>query len=231
LRLHSLFARRPSPALIISSLALFISLGGVGYAATQLPNGSVGSAQLQNNAVTYKKIVPGAVGNVRANLNQLQARVGGKCAAGPSGAIGAIDSSGKVTCNPTLPQEFAATVPATTLQTTSTPIQAVTLPAGSSFLVLANPQVAVTAPAAATVEIDCTLVALPSGNASQTRSATFTIGAGGGDRTATLPLTIAAPLSTSTSSAAVTCTKVVTTGTPAATVATSLNAIQTESNN
>jgi hypothetical protein len=32
--LHSLLHRRPSPAIVISSVALFMSLGGVGYAAT-----------------------------------------------------------------------------------------------------------------------------------------------------------------------------------------------------
>src|SRR5881409_1443054 len=92
LRLKSLMRRRPSAAIVISSIALFMSLGGVGYAATQIANNSVGTAQLKNNAVTnskikndavsYKKIQARAVGTVRANLNQLQARVSRTCAAG-----------------------------------------------------------------------------------------------------------------------------------------------------
>ena len=40
----------------VSLVALFMSLGGVGYAATQLPNNSVGPAQLKNSAVTNSKI-------------------------------------------------------------------------------------------------------------------------------------------------------------------------------
>jgi hypothetical protein len=38
--------RRPSPALVISVVALFCSLGGVGYAAA-----TIGSAQIKNNSV------------------------------------------------------------------------------------------------------------------------------------------------------------------------------------
>ena len=33
MRLHSLFRRRPSASLVISVIALFVALGGVGYAA------------------------------------------------------------------------------------------------------------------------------------------------------------------------------------------------------
>ena len=117
MRLKSLMSRRPSAAIVISSAALFLSLGGVGYAAISIPNNSVGPAQLKNNAVTnskinngavsYKKIQPGAVGLVRANTGQLQARVSGACATGT--AIGTINQVGKVTCNNALPSEFGTT--------------------------------------------------------------------------------------------------------------------------
>jgi len=52
--------RRPSASLVISSIALFIALGGAGYAAS-LPSNSVGSSQLKTNAVVSTKINPGAV--------------------------------------------------------------------------------------------------------------------------------------------------------------------------
>ena len=42
-------------------VALFISLGGVGYAAIRLPANSVGTRQIRNNAVTHNKIRPGAL--------------------------------------------------------------------------------------------------------------------------------------------------------------------------
>jgi hypothetical protein len=42
---------RPSPALVISLVALFVSLGGVGYAAA-----TIGSAQIKNNSIRGKDI-------------------------------------------------------------------------------------------------------------------------------------------------------------------------------
>ena len=45
----------------IALLALFIALGGTTYAATALPNNSVGTKQLKKNAVTSPKIKSGAV--------------------------------------------------------------------------------------------------------------------------------------------------------------------------
>ena len=42
---------RPTPAMAVAGTALLISLGGTGYAATQLPPKSVGRAQLRNGAV------------------------------------------------------------------------------------------------------------------------------------------------------------------------------------
>lgn len=41
---------------VVSLLALFIALGGTGYATSQLAKNSVGTKQLKNNAVTSKKV-------------------------------------------------------------------------------------------------------------------------------------------------------------------------------
>jgi hypothetical protein len=47
----------PSPALVISLIALFVALGGTSYAAiTSLPANSVGTKQLKNGAVTKAKL-------------------------------------------------------------------------------------------------------------------------------------------------------------------------------
>ena len=55
----------PKPKLtyasVVSTLALFLALGGVGYAAVHLPRNSVGTSQLKNGAVTAAKIKEGAV--------------------------------------------------------------------------------------------------------------------------------------------------------------------------
>ncbi len=52
----------PSPAFVVSMIALFIALGGTSYAAiTRLPANSVGTKQLKNNAVTAAKIKNGAI--------------------------------------------------------------------------------------------------------------------------------------------------------------------------
>ena len=47
--------RKPSPAMVVSCLALSISLSGVAYAAGLAPN-SVGTPQLKNNAVVSSKV-------------------------------------------------------------------------------------------------------------------------------------------------------------------------------
>lgn len=45
-----------SYANVVASLALFLALGGVGYAAMKLPKNSVGTKQLKNGAVTAAKV-------------------------------------------------------------------------------------------------------------------------------------------------------------------------------
>lgn len=51
---------RPSPSMAIALVALFVALGGVGYAAS-VPRNGVGPAQLKRNAVTATKLAAGAV--------------------------------------------------------------------------------------------------------------------------------------------------------------------------
>lgn len=54
-------SRRPSAALVVATLALFLSLGGTSYAAVKA--GSVGTKQLATNSVTASKIRTNAVGS------------------------------------------------------------------------------------------------------------------------------------------------------------------------
>ncbi len=238
MRLKSLMSRRPSAAIVISSAALFMSLGGVGYAAISIPNGSVGPAQLKNNAVTnskinngavsYKKIQPGAVGLVRANTGQLQVRVGGTCATGT--AIGTINQVGKVTCNNALPSEFGTTSNSATLATGSTTISSLALPTGASYVAFANPTATVT-PATGVgtsqhVTVSCTLTV---GSNTQTRTATIdTNGTSGETFTASIPLQETGQAGTGSVSCGST-----TSGAgaaPSVSVTSAINAIQTAGN-
>lgn len=153
--------RRPSPAIVISSVALFMSLGGVGYAATQLPANSVGSSQLQNGAVSYAKIQPGAVGNVRANVRQLQERIWKVC--GQNQVMFGANQNGDPKCFNNMPPEVGTTSNTATVPTTgaATSIASANLSSGNHYLGLANPTVTVTPAAKAanaqTVSVTCTL--------------------------------------------------------------------------
>ncbi len=53
--------RVPGPSMIVAMIALVVSLGGVGYAATQLPKNSVGRTQLRPAAVTNSELARDAV--------------------------------------------------------------------------------------------------------------------------------------------------------------------------
>ena len=57
--------RRPrrvlTPANVIACTALFVALGGTGWAGQVIGRGAVGSTQLKSNAVTSSKIANGAV--------------------------------------------------------------------------------------------------------------------------------------------------------------------------
>jgi hypothetical protein len=244
LRLHSRFVRRPSASIVVASVALFVSLGGVGYAATQLPFNSVGTNQLQHASVTggkvaqlavgFRKIQLGAVGIKRINTGQVQARVTGTCATGS--AMDSIGSMGNTQCTPTSPNEVGATTTAPVsvpAGTATTMVQSLALPAGSSYMVFANPQVnASGGTAGSQAEVDCTLSIAP-GDASttQTRSVTFQVGAH--TQIGPIPLMIPAPAVANGSSASVSCVQSVTpatAGTPTVSVATSINAIQTATN-
>ena len=249
MRLKSLARRRPSAPLVVSFAALFVALGGVGYAATQLPPNSVGNAQIQNNsvgnfklksnAVGARKIINGSVGAKQVNSTQVQLRVASTCS---TGAISAVGLSGTVTCMPTLPNELGASTSAVTLGSTgSTTVATKSLTAGSSYLILAYPHAVVTGTTgvAQHVEVDCTL-SVPSSNApggtpssnTITKSLAVDLSSSSSPQAQTIPLALPVASATSAQTATVSCTDTATPSTPAATVAvdSTLNAIQTASN-
>ncbi|HLI61694.1 MAG TPA: hypothetical protein VKV21_18710 [Solirubrobacteraceae bacterium] len=252
--LRSLTGRRPSASLVISSAALFLSMGGVGVAAT----GLIGTDQIRNDAVTYKKIAPNSVGRVRlanggvvnskiahdavsyqdiqpnsvgtvrANINQLQARVRGKCAAGS--ATGSISNKGAMSCNPTAPEEYgsSATAKPVALSGTAATTGSVALPTGPTYLGFANTTLTATSGSnPVPVTVKCTFTV---GSTTATQDVVLnTDGTKGDTTTATLPSQLAGVAGTST----VACTASVPSGDtlPTVTGVSAINAIATAANN
>jgi hypothetical protein len=249
LRLKSLVRRRPSVSMVVSFVALFVSLGGVGYAAVTLPKNSVGNAQLQNNsvgnfklksnAVGAKKIINGSVGASKVNSSQVQLRVSSACS---SGAISAVGLSGSVTCTPTVGNEYGSNTAATTLGNSATQVATQSLAAGSSYLVMAYPHAVIgTGSADQHVEVACTL-SVPSGSGTPppanptttTKTLAVDVDSNGHSQAGTIPLVLPVASSTSIQPATVNCTQTTTNpATPAPTVKvdTTISAIQTASNN
>jgi hypothetical protein len=81
---------RPSPALVISVIALILALGGTGYAAITLPKNSVGAKQLRKNSVTGPKLKKNAVSSAKVRDGSLLAAdfKAGQLPAGPKGPKG-----------------------------------------------------------------------------------------------------------------------------------------------
>lgn len=207
--------------MLVALTALFVSMGGVGYAASTLPDNSVGTAQLQHssvvhsklrfNSVSFQDIQPASIGLRRADLNQLQERVGQTCSAG--NAIGAIANNGTVTCNAARPAQYGATGTAT-VPTALTEVAKETLPSGTQYLAFANP--AVTNPSkTAADDVTCSLTV-----GANKQSAKVTVPAGASE---SIPLQLAGPSGT----ASVSCKS----SSGSSSVTSAINAIATSANN
>jgi len=92
---------RVSYASVTATLALFLSVGGVSYAATALPRDSVGTPQLRDGAVDSAKIKDGALqyedfgfGQIPAGLAGPRGPKGERGARGPKGAKGITGVAG-----------------------------------------------------------------------------------------------------------------------------------------
>ncbi|MDQ6822022.1 MAG: hypothetical protein M3076_17055 [Actinomycetota bacterium] len=88
--------RHASYANVASTLALFIALGGVSYAAIRLPAGSVGTAQIRSHAVTLREIATGAQRALRGKTGPRgpQGTAGTPGTPGTARAYGEVSGSG-----------------------------------------------------------------------------------------------------------------------------------------
>src|SRR5262245_9657944 len=59
--------RKPSPAMVVACIALFVALSGAGYAAFQLPDDSVKSRHIVNGQVKPVDLAPGLLPSGRFN--------------------------------------------------------------------------------------------------------------------------------------------------------------------
>jgi hypothetical protein len=64
---------RPSPAMVVAFIALFVAIGGSSYAVTRLPASSVGSKQLRKGAVRTTNLANGAVTGAKVKNGSLTA--------------------------------------------------------------------------------------------------------------------------------------------------------------
>lgn len=239
MRLQSLVRRRPSASLVISVIALFVALGGVGYAAVSIPANSVGNAQLRknsvstskirNNAVNFRKIARHTIGLQRVDNTRIQTRVSGTCSG--NSAIDTITQGGKVTCHSTLPPQFGASSDSTAVSTTPTTVVSKLLP-GGTYLLNANAYATISATKAGQqVSVACTLQ-VASGS-SQTRTVSVEIGANTQTQRVAIPLTFPATVASPQGTGHVDCTQTAsnpTTPAPTVNVVSTLNAVATSSN-
>jgi hypothetical protein len=87
--------KRLSYANVMSSIAVFLVLGGAAVAATQLPKNSVGTKQLKKSAVTSVKVKNGSLQQTDfAQGTLIQGPKGDTGKRGPKGATGATGPTG-----------------------------------------------------------------------------------------------------------------------------------------
>ena len=72
--MKKILRRLPSPAMVVACIALAVALGGTSYAAIKLPRNSVGTNQLQKNAVVASKLSARSVGPQKLQNNAVTER-------------------------------------------------------------------------------------------------------------------------------------------------------------
>jgi hypothetical protein len=125
---------------VIGYLALFTTLGGVGYAATALPKNSVGTKQVRNGSLLAKDFKAGQLPAGATGATGPQGPQGPKGDTGAAGATGAQGPKGDTGAQgergPSMAFQ-AATPDGLTLSAGENQVEALTLPAGL-YIVMAK---------------------------------------------------------------------------------------------
>jgi hypothetical protein len=109
--------------MVVALVALVIALGGTGYAVTQLPKNSVGTAQIKKNAVTGAKVKNGSLTAVDFRRGTLL--VGPAGPAGPQGAAGPqgpSEAAAALSITPVLTPADGSDAPVVSLSNNGTPL-------------------------------------------------------------------------------------------------------------
>ena len=118
-------ARHLTFANVIACLALFVALGGAGYAAFKLPKESVDTEALHKGAVTPAKLSEKA----RQGMTGARGPQGATGAQGPQGAAGSPGAAGEP--GPSAAYSYFREAEVIVAQTTSTQAGALSVPPGS----------------------------------------------------------------------------------------------------
>jgi hypothetical protein len=86
--------RRPSPSLVISVVALFVAMGGTGYAAIHLGKNTVGAAQIKTGAVGSAEVKNKSLRTTDLSSAAIKSLRGQKGATGAQGLPGANGTNG-----------------------------------------------------------------------------------------------------------------------------------------
>jgi hypothetical protein len=100
----------------VAYIALFVALGGTGYAAANLPANSVGTAQLRNGAVTSSKLANGSVSVAKLESGSVSGWIRMWARIGPNGNViasrprahvvgwNSVEHGGKISWNRAIPR-------------------------------------------------------------------------------------------------------------------------------
>ena len=128
---------RAAPSMVVASVALLVAVAGTGYAASQLPVNSVGTAQLRNGAVTAAKVKVHSLLKSDFKPGQIPAGARGPVGLpgppGPAGSPGAAGAPGPAGPSAAYSKSVVGPV---TLTATLTTFASLTIPQAGNYVIL-----------------------------------------------------------------------------------------------